>query len=201
MNAIRKIGILGLGAMGAPMARHLVAKGYNVAGHDPVDTARRAAPGISIVDSPREVAKTSDLVIVVVGFDHDVEHALFGAGGVMEAARPGLVIAIGSTIAPRHAKQLAERAAKEGVVLLASVEYGATPEAFVKARPDIKRAPTKGHIPAVADETFEAVVDREPEKLRHEIAPDRPVEIPAGLDLTAVGIVHEEIERAVYAGR
>ena len=118
MNAIRKIGILGLGAMGAPMARHLVAKGYNVTGHDPVDTARRAAGAISILDSPCEVAKASDLVIVVVGFDHEVEHALFGAGGVMEAARPGLVVAIGSTIAPRHAKQLAERAAKEGVVLL-----------------------------------------------------------------------------------
>ena len=118
MNAIRRIGILGLGAMGAPMARHLVAKGYNVTGHDPVDTARRAAGAISILDSPCEVAKASDLVIVVVGFDHQVEHALFGAGGVMEAARPGLVIAIGSTIAPRHAKHLAERAAKEGVVLL-----------------------------------------------------------------------------------
>ncbi|HZE59299.1 MAG TPA: NAD(P)-dependent oxidoreductase [Burkholderiales bacterium] len=118
MNAIRKIGILGLGAMGAPMARHLVAKGYNVAGHDPVDAARRAAVGISIFDSPREVANASDLVIVVVGFDHEVEAALFGAGGVMEAARPGLVIAIGSTIAPRHAKRLAERAAERGVVVL-----------------------------------------------------------------------------------
>lgn len=118
MNAIRKVGILGLGKMGAPMARHLIAKGYNVTGYDPVDDARRAAAGVSFVESPREAAKASDLVIVVVGFDHEVEAALFGAGGVMEAARPGLVVAIGSTIAPRHAKRLAERAAERGVVVL-----------------------------------------------------------------------------------
>jgi 3-hydroxyisobutyrate dehydrogenase-like beta-hydroxyacid dehydrogenase len=110
--------MLGLGKMGAPMARHLVAHGYEVTGYDPVDEARHAAAGVSIAASPREVAKASDLVIVVVGFDHEVEAALFGANGVMEAARPGLVAAIGSTIAPRHAKRLAERAAGRGVVLL-----------------------------------------------------------------------------------
>jgi len=104
--------------MGAPMARHLIAKGYNVTGYDPVDAARHDAVGVSIVDSPRDVAKASDLVIVVVGFDHEVEAALFGAGGVMEAARPGLVVAIGSTIAPRNAVKLADRLGKQGVVLL-----------------------------------------------------------------------------------
>ena len=52
---------------------------------------------------------------------------------------------------------------EEGVVLLASVEYGATPEAFVKPRPDIERAPTKGHIPAVADAS--EVCHLEPERM------------------------------------
>src|SRR5882762_8401034 len=75
MNAIRKIGILGLGKMGAPMAQHLIAKGYNVAGYDPVDAARRDASslGVAVLDSPREVAHASDAVIIVVGFDHEVE--------------------------------------------------------------------------------------------------------------------------------
>ena len=120
MSAIRKVGILGLGKMGAPMARHLIAKGYNVTGFDPVDAAQRNATalGVSVLDSPREVARTSDVVIVVVGFDHEVETVLFGVGGVMEAARPGLIVAIGSTIAPRYAMKLAERARERGVVLL-----------------------------------------------------------------------------------
>ena len=120
MSAIQKIGIVGLGKMGAPMARHLIAKGYNVAGCDPVDAARRnaAALGVSVLDSPREVARASDALIVVVGFDHEVETVLFGAGGAMEAARPGLIVAIGSTIAPRYAMKLAERLRERGVVLL-----------------------------------------------------------------------------------
>ena len=118
--ALRKIGILGLGKMGAPMARHLLAKGYNVAGYDPVDAARRsaAALGVSMLDTPRDVARASDLVIIVVGFDHEVETVIYGANGVIEAARPGLVVAIGSTVAPRYAQRLAERLKDRKVVLL-----------------------------------------------------------------------------------
>ena len=120
MNAIRRIGMLGLGKMGAPMAQHLIAKGYSVAGYDPVDAARRnaAALGVSVLGSPREVAQASDVVIVVVGFDHEVEASLYGAGGVMEAARAGLIVAIGSTVAPRYAIKLAERLRERQVVLL-----------------------------------------------------------------------------------
>jgi 3-hydroxyisobutyrate dehydrogenase-like beta-hydroxyacid dehydrogenase len=112
--------MLGLGKMGAPMAQHLIAKGYNVAGYDPVDAARRHARALSVavLDSPREVAGASDVVIVVVGFDHEVETVLFGARGVMEAARPGLVVAIGSTVAPRYAAKLAERLREQELVLL-----------------------------------------------------------------------------------
>src|SRR5580765_99554 len=120
MTAIRKVGMLGLGKMGAPMAQHLIAKGYNVAGYDPVDAARCAATslGVSVRESARDVARESDLVIIVVGFDHEVEAVMFGAGGVMESARDGLKVAIGSTVAPRYAKRLAERAAERGVVVL-----------------------------------------------------------------------------------
>src|SRR5256885_7459017 len=114
MTAIRKVGMLGLGKMGAPMARHLIAKRYDVAGCDPVDGARRnaAALGVTLCRSPRDVAQAAELVIVVVGFDHEVETVMFGPGGVMEAARPGLIVAIGSTVAPGYAKRLGERAAR-----------------------------------------------------------------------------------------
>src|SRR4051794_35349436 len=120
MTAIRKIGMLGLGKMGAPMAGHLIAKGYAVAGYDPVDAAGRAAASLGVVvcDSAREVARDSAVVIIVVGFDHEVEAVMFGPGGVMEAARPGLIVAVGSTVAPRYARGLAERAAERGVVVL-----------------------------------------------------------------------------------
>jgi 3-hydroxyisobutyrate dehydrogenase-like beta-hydroxyacid dehydrogenase len=120
MSTISKIGILGLGKMGAPMARHLLAKGFTVAGYDPLDAARRTALslGVSVLDSPREVARASELVIIVVGFDREVESVLFGPNGVVEAGRGGLIVALGSTVAPRYARGLAGRLGEHGIVLL-----------------------------------------------------------------------------------
>jgi 3-hydroxyisobutyrate dehydrogenase-like beta-hydroxyacid dehydrogenase len=106
--------------MGAPMAKHLHAKGYNVFGYDPVDAARRgaAALGVTMLESPREVARESEVVIVVVGFDHEVESVIYGANGVIEAARPGLIVAIGSTVAPKYTQRLAERLKERKILLL-----------------------------------------------------------------------------------
>ena len=120
MKTIETVGLLGLGKMGCPMAKHIVAKGYQVIGYDPSEEACRAsaAHGARIARSPREVAQASDLVIIVVGFDSEVESVLYGKDGVLEGAKPGLIVALGSTVAPRYAKRLAERLAERGVVLL-----------------------------------------------------------------------------------
>jgi len=120
MTAIRRVGMLGLGKMGAPMARHLSDKGYGVCGYDPQEAARRAAAtlGVQVLGSARAVAEASELVIIAVGFDHEVETVMYGAQGVMEGARAGLIVAVGSTIAPRYARQLAERAHRQSVLVL-----------------------------------------------------------------------------------
>lgn len=120
MSAIRSVGIVGLGKMGLPMAKHLLAKGFRVAGCDPSGEARRAAAAamVPVLDTAREVARASDAVIVVVGFDEEVEEVIFGADGIAEAARPGLIVALASTVAPRTATRLAKRLAAAGIVLL-----------------------------------------------------------------------------------
>jgi len=120
MTSIRTVGILGLGKMGCPMAKHIIARGYRVVGYDPVAEACRAAAahGARIAGSAREVAQASELVIIVVGFDSEVDDVLFGKDGVLAGAGPGLVVALGSTVAPRYAKRLAQRLAERGVVLL-----------------------------------------------------------------------------------
>lgn len=102
------------------MAKHLLARGFAVAGYDPLEAARRnaASLGVSIHESPREVASASELVIIVVGFDQEVDAVLCGPNGVLEAAGPGLIVAVGSTIAPRHAMRLSQRLRERGVVLL-----------------------------------------------------------------------------------
>lgn len=119
-NAIGSVGIVGLGKMGAPMAKHLLARGFKVTGCDPLADARRNASslGVAVLDSAADVAGASELVIVVVGFDQEVEAAVFGKRGIAESARRGLVVALGSTVAPRYAQRLAERLAESGVVLL-----------------------------------------------------------------------------------
>jgi 3-hydroxyisobutyrate dehydrogenase-like beta-hydroxyacid dehydrogenase len=111
MTAIRNVGIVGLGKMGLPMAKHLLAKGFRVVGCDP---AARGAD-IEMAASPRELAKVSDLVIVVVGFDHEVEEVVTS---ILEGSRKGLVVALASTVAPRYAQRLSKRLADSGITLL-----------------------------------------------------------------------------------
>ncbi len=120
MNTIASVGVLGLGKMGGPMAGHLVARGFNVVGYDPRAEARASAAslGARSAASAREVASACDLAIVVVGFDSEVEEVVFGDDGALAGARPGLVLALGSTVSPTYAKQLAVRLAERGVVLL-----------------------------------------------------------------------------------
>ncbi len=120
MNKIERVGILGLGKMGGPMAKHLLANGFNVLGYDPSAVAIANAKKIELrlAGSAREVAAQSDVVIVVVGFDSEVEAVLFGADGVLAGAHPGLIVALGSTVAPRYAKRLGERLAERRMVLL-----------------------------------------------------------------------------------
>jgi len=106
--------------MGCPIAAHLVAKGFKVVGYDPLEEARKKAValGARSAASAREAAQASNLVIIVVGFDSEVEEVLFGKEGVLEGARPGLIVALGSTVAPRYSTRLAARLARRGLVLL-----------------------------------------------------------------------------------
>ncbi len=120
MSTLKTIGIVGLGAMGRPMARHLMAAGYSVSGCDPQTQAQEKASalGVGVRATPAEVARNSDCVMVVVGFDADVERVFFASGGLMEAAREGLIIAIGSTISPSYARELAGRTQGSGIILI-----------------------------------------------------------------------------------
>ncbi len=120
MKSIETVGILGLGKMGCPMAGHLVSKGFKVIGYDPRAEARKSAVarGARSAASAREVAQACDVVIIVVGFDSEVEEVIFGGDGVVAGAKPGLIVALGSTVAPSYSKRLAARLAQRNVVLL-----------------------------------------------------------------------------------
>src|SRR5688572_23554306 len=98
-SIVRRVGIIGLGKMGQPMARHLRKAGLEVTAYDIDEHARGQAQrsGIALAASPRAVAEQSDFVIVVVGFDREAENVLLGQDGIAAAARPGLIVGIAST--------------------------------------------------------------------------------------------------------
>jgi 3-hydroxyisobutyrate dehydrogenase-like beta-hydroxyacid dehydrogenase len=123
MTDIRSVGMIGLGKMGLPMARLLRQRGFPVTGYDVSLPALKAAAGIGIqpVNSPRAVAAASDLVIVVVGFDTEVEAVLLGDHGVLAGAADGGVIAIASTVAPATMRRLARRCAHRPAVTLLDI--------------------------------------------------------------------------------
>ncbi len=112
-----RVGFIGLGVMGLPMARNLIKAGFALTVNDRV--AERAAmvgkEGARLAGSAREVTESSDVVISMVPSSPDVEAVYFGPGGIAEAARPGLLTIDMSTIAPSVAKKVAEKAAALGL--------------------------------------------------------------------------------------
>lgn len=120
METIRSVGLVGLGRMGRPMARRVLAAGFDVRGYDPQPEAVAAAAGerIPVADSAAELAARSDLVIVVVGFESQVEAAIFGDAGMAGHLRPGAILAVASTVAPSTMTRLSSRLAETEVRLL-----------------------------------------------------------------------------------
>lgn len=115
-----KIGFVGLGIMGRPMALNILKGGFDL-----TVWARRAesmAPlleaGAKGAASPAEVAAACDIVVSMVSDVPDVEAVALGAGGVAEGAKPGLIYVDMSTIAPAAAQSIAARLAEKGVTML-----------------------------------------------------------------------------------
>jgi len=105
-----KIGFVGLGIMGAPMAGHLVAAGHEVYLYSlsgvPDDLV---AAGGKRCDCSREVARQAEIVITMVPDTPDVEAALFGPDGVAEGLTAGKTVVDMSSISPVETKTFAER--------------------------------------------------------------------------------------------
>src|SRR2546426_7589891 len=115
-----RVGVIGLGIMGAPMARNLLGAGHALTVH--TRTRARAAgllaDGAAWADSPAALAAAVDAVVTMLPDAPDVEAVVAGPNGVLAGARPGLLAIDMSTIDPAAARALAERAAETGVALL-----------------------------------------------------------------------------------
>lgn len=126
-----KIGFIGLGIMGRPMARNLIAAGYDLVVADrfaPTDDL--VALGAAAAGSNAEVARLTDVVITMLPNSPHVLEAVTGPDGVLEGAHDGLVLVDMSSIAPAASQQVAAAAAAVGVAFLDAPVSGGEPKAI-----------------------------------------------------------------------
>ena len=111
-----RIGFVGLGMMGLPMAKNLVEAGYTVTVFDLDAGAIEEAQGFgaSPASTGAEVAAQSDIIITMVPDSPHVEAAIAGNGGIIEGIRPESVVIEMSTILPETGKRMAELLAEKG---------------------------------------------------------------------------------------
>lgn len=123
-----RVGMIGLGEMGLPMARNLGRRGFEVLGFDVSEGARERAraEGVVLRPSVREVARdVTRAVISIVRDRAQTEAVLFGEDGVAAAGRSGLAVVVMSTLSPGILQALGLRAAQAGLALLDAPVSGA----------------------------------------------------------------------------
>ncbi|MEM7021595.1 MAG: NAD(P)-dependent oxidoreductase [Pseudomonadota bacterium] len=119
------LGFIGLGMMGQPMAGHLMAAGHDLVVHTRTRTKADAliAQGARWAESPAQTARTTEVVLTMVGGPNDVAAIYRGDHGLLAAARPGQVLVDLTTSSPDLAAALAQEA-QEAICLDAPVTGG-----------------------------------------------------------------------------
>jgi 2-hydroxy-3-oxopropionate reductase len=128
---MKKIGFIGLGIMGKPMAQNLLKAGYELTVYDVVPErvdelvkagARRSSCG-------KDVAARSEVVITMLPNSPHVREAVLGPNGVLDGARPGTILVDMSSIAPSASQEIAAKAQEKGVAMLDAPVSGGEPKA------------------------------------------------------------------------
>ena len=148
-----RVGFIGLGIMGKPMAKNLMEAGYDLVLHNrsPEKSEELAKEAnTEVAASPREVAEACDVVITMLPDSPDVEAAVSGEGGVLEGIRDGALLVDMSTISPVVTKELAAAVEERGASMLdapvsggdvgaingeLSIMVGGSEEDFERAKP------------------------------------------------------------------
>ena len=148
-----KVGFIGLGIMGRPMAKNLMEAGYEPVLYNRTrDKAEELAGDgpATVAGSPREVAEGSDIIITMLPDSPQVREVVAGEDGVLEGLREGALVVDMSTISPVVTEELAERIGERGASMLdapvsggdvgaiegtLSIMVGGSEEDFERARP------------------------------------------------------------------
>lgn len=127
-----RIGFIGLGIMGRPMCKNLLAAGFPVrvfARHAEINAAFEAA-GASIATSPADVAREVDVLITMLPNSPDVREVILGPRGVLEGAQPGLTVIDMSSINPLDSREIAAALKERSVDFMDAPVSGGEPKAI-----------------------------------------------------------------------
>jgi 3-hydroxyisobutyrate dehydrogenase-like beta-hydroxyacid dehydrogenase len=127
-----KIGFIGLGTMGLPMAKNLLKNGSELTvfnrTKEKMDLLKEE--GAILAGSPKEVALQSDIVFTMLTADAAVEEVVLGENGIVYGAHPGLIVIDSSTISPSTSKKLAKELSEREVEMLDAPVTGSEPQAI-----------------------------------------------------------------------
>ena len=146
-----RVAVIGLGAMGLPMASHL-ATTFPVTGFDPFAPRRELASqsGVTAEGTPASACSDADIALLAVRDHAQAETALFGPDGVLSTLKPGSPVILTSTVGPDAARDLADKLEAAGYPLVDApisggpvragigdllIVVGATPDALAAAQP------------------------------------------------------------------
>ena len=115
-----KVGFLGLGIMGGPMALRLIEAGHQVAlwSNNASKATKMAGPSATACSTPAEVARQSDCVFLCVGNTRMSREVILGKNGLVEGAASGMVIVDCSTVSPKFSQELAVELKEKGIDFL-----------------------------------------------------------------------------------
>ena len=127
-----KIGFIGLGIMGKPMARNLLKAGYPLLVHNRSrgNVDELGHEGAGRAESPRQVGEASEIIVTMLPDSPDVESVALGPDGLIEAAREGQLLIDMSTINPLISQKIGEALAAKGVAMLDAPVSGGEPGAI-----------------------------------------------------------------------
>jgi 2-hydroxy-3-oxopropionate reductase len=128
---MKKIGFIGLGIMGKPMAKNLLKAGYTLTVYDiiPEKVDELVKAGAKAGTSSKDVAEKSEIIITMLPNSPEVKDAVLGKEGVLEGTKAGTILIDMSSIAPLASKEVSERAKEKKVVMLDAPVSGGEPKA------------------------------------------------------------------------
>lgn len=129
---MKRIGFIGVGIMGNPMAKNLLKAGYELKVYDIVSEHMQdvVGAGAQAATSSKDAAAFGEVIITMLPNSPEVKDAVLGRDGVLDGAKPGTILVDMSSIAPLASQEVSAKAKEKGIIMLDAPVSGGQPKAI-----------------------------------------------------------------------